>query len=140
MIRCAASKRDDRPPQCTLRPIPSRSLVQAQAQTQLVAQLTAREVVKACGRASQPNNPDTCIILTAGADPRKLQIKAGVIRWNFQRALVGALEGERVTASCGNVLCVRPDHLRVSHRRRRTRTRAERSDNECAVRWRTIDG
>jgi hypothetical protein len=86
-------------------------------QTQIVARLTASEVVRACGKPMLPGDPDTCIVLPDGVDPRKLWIMAGVVRWNLRRALVGALYGERITAACRNVLCVRADHLRLIRRR-----------------------
>lgn len=87
------------------------------AQTQIVARLVAREVVKALGMPVQPDDPDSCIVLPAAADPRKLWIMAGVVRWNLRRALVGALDDERVTAACGNERCMRADHLRLIHLR-----------------------
>ena len=84
-------------------------------QTQIVARLTAREVVRAYGMPMQPDDPNCCIVLPDGVDARKLWIMAGVVRWNLRRAVVGALDGERIIAACGNVLCVRADHLRLSH-------------------------
>lgn len=121
------------------KPITRKTPAHALVQTQMVAQFTAFEVVKVHGIISQPDDPDTCIVLPGEADPQKLKIKAGVVEWNLRRALVGALAGERVTALCGNKLCVRPDHLQVSKCRPRTRTRAEQEDKLCAGQPKTID-